>query len=218
MRRKRLKIGWDISHQEFTIEDHYYYSTLKSKIKEMGGQVREVRSFKDIVNFDVLVLNYPEKPFVKSEVKMVRNFLELGKNVIAAGYYGNEDMIADNINSISTHFGISLKTDRVRDKENNFKGDDLLVVTSRVLSCDYKIAKVLLPCCSSISVNRRLATEFVLSERSQVTNSIRKKILAAHSLVGEGKFILIGTCAFWDNFAINKFSNMRFALNLLFKP
>ncbi|MFQ5786645.1 MAG: hypothetical protein ACE5H1_01560 [Thermodesulfobacteriota bacterium] len=215
---KKIEIGWDISHQEFTINDHYYFSILKSKLLDEGALVSEVRLFKDIIKYDVLILNYPEKPFTKSDTKLVNKFLDKGNKVIACGYYDNEDMIADNINSISTHFGLSLKEDGVRDKLNNFKGDDLLIVTSKILSYDSNIKKVLLPCCSSITINGSSAAEFVLTEGSLIAKSKNKTILAAQSCVGNGKFILIGTCVFWDNFAINRFSNMRFALNLLLDP
>ena len=63
--KRRVKIGWDISHLEFTIEDHYYFSILKSSLKESGAVVKEVDSFKDITRYDVTVLNYPEKTFTK---------------------------------------------------------------------------------------------------------------------------------------------------------
>ncbi len=215
MRRKKIKIGWDISHQEFTINDHYYFSILKSRIFDEGALVHEVRRFKDIIKYDVLVLNYPEKPFTKRDTKLVKQFIERGRKVIVCGYYHNEDMIADNINSLSTRFGLSLKKDGVRDKLHNFKGDDLLILTSKILSCDCKVNKVLLPCCASITISGRSATEVVLMEHSLIAKSKKKTILAAQFRVGNGKFILIGTCVFWDNFAINRFNNMRFALNLL---
>ena len=215
MKQKKIKIGWDISHQEFTIKDHYYFSILKSKLLDEGALVSEVRLFKDVFKYDVLVINYPEKLFTKSDTKLVNKYLERGNRVIACGYYDNEDMVADNVNSLSTHFGLSLKKDRVRDRLHNLKGDDLLIVTSKILSCDCKVNKVLLPCCASITISGRSATEVVLMEHSLIAKSKKKTILAAQSRVGNGKFILIGTCVFWDNFSINRFNNMRFALNLL---
>src|SRR5712692_3663625 len=101
---RKIRIGWDISHLEFTIEDHYYFSILKSSLKESGAVVKEVDSFKDITRCDVIVLNYPEKTFTKEEVKIIRRCLEEGRRVIAAGYYNNEDNIAGCINSLSSHF------------------------------------------------------------------------------------------------------------------
>jgi hypothetical protein len=210
---RKVKIAWDISHLEFTIEDHYYFSTLKSSIKEAGTIVKEVDSFGDIMDYDLVVLNYPEKPFTKNEVKLVKRYLEKGKRVIAGGYYNNEDKIADNINSLSSHFGLFLRGDKVKDKSNNDNGDDLLVLTSRVLSYNDSVKKVLFPCPASIGIKADFVKPIVLLETPQ--NSKRGKIIGAEAGVGQGKFILLGSCVFWDNFAIKKYSNLRFSLNLL---
>ena len=210
---RRVKIAWDISHLEFTIEDHYYFSILKSSIKEAGAVVKEVDSFKDIIDYDVVVLNYPEKPFTKDEAKLVKRYLEKGKKVIAGGYYNNEDRIADHINSISSHFGLFLSSDKVRDKSSNDNDDDLLVVTSRVLSYKDSVKKVLFPCPASISLQSAYAKPIVLLENS--ISSKRETVIGAEAQVDKGKFILLGTCVFWDNFAIKKYANLRFSLNLL---
>jgi hypothetical protein len=211
---RKVKIGWDISHLEFTIEDHYYFSILKSSLKESGAVVKEVDSFKDIIGYDVVVLNYPEKPFTKGEVKLVRKYIQGGKRVIAGGYYNNEDNIAGCINSLSSHFGLFLNSDKVRDKLSNDKGDELLVVTSGILSYNDSVNKVLFPCPASINIDANFGRPIVVGEN----NSSRKKtIIGAEAQVGEGEFILLGTCVFWDNFAIRKYSNLRFSLNLLLK-
>ena len=211
--KRKSKIAWDISHLEFTIEDHYYFSILKSSLKEAGAVVKEVDSFKDIIDYDVVVLNYPEKPFTKGEVTLVKKYLEAGNKVIVGGYYNNEDRIADNINSLSSHFGLFLRSDTVRDKSSNENGDDLLVVTSRVLSYKDSVKKVLFPCVSSISLQSPYAKPIVLLENS--ISPKRETVIGAEAEAGKGKFILLGTCVFWDNFAIKKYANLRFSLNLL---
>ncbi len=210
---RRIKIGWDISHLEFTIEDHYYFSILKSSIKEAGAAVEEVDSFIDITDYDVVVLNYPEKPFTRGEAALVKKYLEVGNKVIVGGYYNNEDKVADNINSLSSHFGLFLSSDKVRDKSSNDNGDDLLVVTSRVLSYKDSVKKVLFPCVSSINLQSAYAIPIVLLENFMSPK--RETVIGAEAQVGKGKFILIGTCVFWDNFAIKKYANLRFSLNLL---
>jgi hypothetical protein len=212
---RKIRIGWDISHLEFTIEDHYYFSILKSSLKESGAVVKEVDSFKNITRYDVTVLNYPEKTFTKDEVKLVREYLQEGKRVIAAGYYNNEDNIAGCINSLSSHFGLSLNGDKVRDKSNNDEGDDLLVVTSKVLYYNDSVDSILFPCSASINTHVDSGRPIMFSESS--SHSRRRTVIGAESQVGEGKFILLGTCVFWDNFAIRKYSNLRFSLNLLLK-
>ena len=210
---KKIKIGWDISHLEFTIEDHYYFSILKSKIKEAGAVVREVDSFERIVDYHVAVLNYPEKGFKRDEVKLLKRYVQQGGRVIIAGYYNNEDRIADCINSLSTHFGLFLGSDKVRDKWSNDAGDDLLLVTSRTLSYSESVESVLFPCSASINILTHSGRPIVVKEDH--SHSAKKTVIGAEVSVGKGQLILLGTCVFWDNFAIQKFSNLRFSLNLL---
>lgn len=211
---KKIRIGWDVSHLEFTIDDHYYYSVLKSKIIELGASVTTLKSLEYLKGIDVLVLNYPEKLFTKREVTKVMNFIEEGNRVVACGYYNNEDGIADCINSISNNFGLVLKKDCVRDKSNNYKGDELLLVTSRVLSHDYGVAKILLPCCSSIKLRGKSNSVIAMSQGSK-SLPVTEKVIAAQSKFGRGEFILIGTCVFWDNYSISRYSNLSFSINLL---
>jgi hypothetical protein len=211
---EKIRIGWDVSHLEFTIDDHYYYSVLKSKIIESGASVTTLKSLEYLNGVDVLVLNYPEKSFTKSEVTKVMSFTEKGNRVVVCGYYNNEDGIADCINSISVHFGLTLRKDCVRDKLNNYKGDELLLVTSRVLSHDYKVKKILFPCCSSIDVRGKSNSVVAMSQGSK-SRPGTEEIIAAESNLGRGEFILIGTCVFWDNYSISRYSNLRFSINLL---
>jgi len=212
---KKVKIGWDVSHLEFTIEDHYYFSILKSKIKEAGAVVREVDSFERIVDYHVAVLNYPEKGFKRDEVKLLKRYVQQGGRVIIAGYYNNEDRIADRINSLSTHFGLFLNKDKVKDKWSNDEGDDLLVVTSRIFSYNDSVESVLFPCSASIDILVDSGRPIVVKENR--SDSARKTVIGAEVSMGKGQLILLGTCVFWDNFAIQKFSNLRFSLNLLLR-
>jgi hypothetical protein len=212
---RKIKIAWDISHLEFTIEDHYYFSILKSSLKDSGAIVKEVDSFKDISRYDVTVLNYPEKTFTKDEVRFIREYLHEGRRVIATGYYNNEDNIAGCINSLCSQFGLFLNNDKVRDKLNNDEGDDLLLVTSKILSYNDSVDRVLFPCSASISIRGDVGRPMVIQENP--SHPRKKSVIGAESRLGLGKFILLGTCVFWDNFAIRKYSNLRFSLNLLLK-
>ncbi len=211
---KKIRIGWDISHQEFTIEDHYYYSYLKTKIRESGAAVSEFTAFAELGKYDVVVINYPEKPFTKAEVKLVESYLLEGKKVIVTGYYNNEDKVAECVNSLVSSFGVTMRDDKVRDKSNNDNEDDLLIVTSRVLSYEKGVKKVMLPCSSSISMEDNDVKPLIYKEKA-TSRSRSEKILAAVKTVGGGALIVLGTCVFWDNFAIKKYSNLKFSLNLL---
>jgi hypothetical protein len=208
---KKIKIGWDISHLEFTVEDHYYFSILKSKIREAGAVVKEVDSFEGLVDYQVVVLNYPEKGFRRDEVSLLKKHVQYGGRVIIAGYYTNEDRIADRINSLSKHFGLVLNKDKVKDKSSNDEGDDLLVVTSRILSYSDSVKSVLFPCSASINILTDSGRPIAVKENG----SARKTVIGAEVSMGKGRLILLGTCVFWDNFAIRKYSNLRFSLNLL---
>jgi len=221
------KIAWDISHQEFTIEDHYFFSTLKLLLKNAGAEVNETASLSEIENYDVVVFNYPEKAFTDSEGKLVREIVSRGGKAIACGYYKNEDNVASCINSLSLHFGLFLNSDEVRDEVSNDGKDPLFVVTTRVLSYSTTVKRVVLPCTGSISIKiekeKGLGKPIILGEPTAYSSSDsdREVILGAETTVGEGKgkgkgkFILIGTCVFWDNFSIKKYNNLDFSLNLL---
>ncbi len=213
------KIAWDIHHQEFTIEDHYYFSTLKLLLKNAGAEVNETVSLSEVEHYDVIVFNYPERAFTDSEGKHVREVVFSGKKAIACGYYKNEDNVASCINSLSLHFGLFLNSDEVKDEVSNDGKDPLFVVTTRVLSYDATVKRVVLPCTGSIKIEKSLGKPIILGEPSAYSSSgsDREVILGAETIAGEGKFILIGTCVFWDNFSIKKYNNLDFSLNLLLK-
>lgn len=214
MMTKRVKIGWNISHMEFTIEDHYYFSGLKKEITKRGATVRENRSLGDMFRYDVVVINYPEKPFTKAQGRIIERYLANGGKVIVCGYYNNEDNVADNVNTLASRFGLRLNGDKVKDRNHNYKGDELLVVTGRVEEYDRSIGKVLFPCAASISDIGGGSHPLVLREKPS-PRSGKETVLGAEVGVKEGRFILLGTCVFWDNFSIKKFSNSNFSLNLL---
>lgn len=208
------RIGWDISHQEFTIEDYYYFSVLKEAIIRHGGIVKEVAELNAIKNFDVLVINYPEKSFTRTEVDIIEKFMLQGGRVIVLGYYQNEDNVADFINSLTTRFGLEINHDTIIDEENN-SGDKYFIVTQRILRYNNNVGKVLMPCTASIKPSKNAHT-IIIGEKTARTTSNNKPIIAAETKIGKGELILIGTCVFWDNFSIKKYDNLKFALNILF--
>ena len=209
------KIAWDISHQEFTIEDHYYFSILKRKLSEVGAIVSEITDFKEITKFDILVLNYPEKSFTLDDVKLVKRFMEQGGRVIALGYYNNEDSIADTINSLAEYFGLKLMDDEVTDNVNNINDDKYFVVTSKVKAFNKSVKKILMPCTASVKILSNKGFPIVIGEKTAKTSSGNDPIIGARVKIGKGEFILLGTCVFWDNYSITKFDNLQFSLNLL---
>lgn len=212
MKIKKKSVGWDASHLEFTIEDHYYFSRLKSCLIENGVRIEEVRVFSELENYDTIVINYPEIPFQKDEVDFLALQAEKGKRIVVTGYYNNEDNISHTINTVSEFFGARMNSDQVIDNEHNDCLDPLLPVTDNITLYNRDVNDVMLPCCATISVTDERAEPFILNKTG--TDSTYK-ILGTVTKTGKGEFLLIGSCVFWDNHAILKYSNMSFALNLL---
>jgi len=203
-------IGWSVFHQEFTIEDHYYFSILKKAIK-----YKLINSLEEAEDCKVIVFNYPEKPFSKKEIEKIVSLVEEGRRVIALGYYMNEDDVASILNELSSPFNLRMLPSAVIDEKSSINEDPLLLVTSKVKIFSEGVKKVLLPCVAPIEIKGGKAEPILLSEDS---SSPPSQILGARVLYGKGEFILLGTCVFWDNFSINHFDNLRFSLNLLSFP
>lgn len=210
--KNSISVAWDVSHLEFTIEDHYYFSILKKTLSEHLIHVSEIKKLKDAQTYDVLVLNYPERPFTSTDVNLVHRYLKSGKKVIVCGYYANEDCVADNINTLARHFGVEMNGDSLTDDVNNDGGDGLLVVTGRVLKYGDGVHKLLMPCSASISLVSEHAVPIVLLEQETQEAS---GVMGAEVGIDGGRFIVLGSCVFWDNFAINKYDNKKFVLNLI---
>lgn len=212
---KKVRIGWDISHLEFTIDDHYYFSVLKNEIIAGGAEVDEVEEFEGVLEYDVVVLNYPESPFLTNDIEIIKDILRSGKRVILCGYYKNEDKIADNVNTLANQFGLHLNPDEVRDAHSNHKNDDLLPVTSKVMKYNESVDNVLFPCTGSITINSSDCISILTTEgENEYENST---IIGAEAVYEGGSLLLLGTCVFWDNYSITTYGNKEYALNLLLK-
>jgi len=198
---------------EFTIEDHYYFSKLKSELIKAGANVKELLSFEELDKYDVVVLNYPEKSFNRKQINIVKKYIHNGGRLIATGYYSNEDNIANSLNTLCFDFGMELKKDQIIDPENCDKNDQLLITTSSIENYNKGVKKVIFPCCASIKLSNYGPNPIAYSQINQ--KSITKKVIAAETSHGKGRFIMIGTCVFWDNYSLSKYSNLRFSLNLL---
>ena len=214
-----VKVGWDYTHQEFTITDYYYFSILSRVCKENNIAVEEVTDWNELKNYDVIVFNYPEKGFTSDEVEQVKKWVEEeGKRVIILGYYKNEDNIADTINSLSKHFGIIMNGDEVTDDKNNHNQDPYFLVTSKIYHFNQDTEKVMLACTPSLTIKGENIAIVVEGENTAKSNQGFKPILGAmYKSSSGGEFIVIGTCVFWDNYSIELYSNKNFALNLLKK-
>ncbi len=210
------RIGWSITHQEFTITDHYYFSRWEQEIRRRGHVVDEVDEWERLANYDVLVFNYPEIPFSPAEVGDVNNWLEQGKEVIILGYYKNEDAIADRVNSLTEFFGLRLMKDEVYDLTYNLEGDKLLLLTTRVHVGDHRIQQIFMPCTASVQWEG-MAQVLAESEPTSWSSELGAgpHPIAVRKQVGAGHLTVVGTCVFWDNFAIRHVHNLAFSCALL---
>ncbi len=210
-----VRVAWDVSHQEFTIEDHYYFGKLKSALDKRGIAVKEINHLDYLEEYDVLVINYPEIKFSRSEIRAINKFIHGGGRVIILGYYRNEDGVADAVNSLSGRYGLELNADYIFDRVNNYGGDELFIVTTKVNHFNHGVNRVMMPCTASIRILKKNAYVIVAGEDSAKASSLNRPIIGAGCSIGKGELIVIGTCVFWDNYAIDKYDNYKFAMNLL---
>jgi hypothetical protein len=194
-----MRIGWSTSHGEFIISDHYYFSKLLREVRERGAVVEEVGRFSDLSGYDVVVFNYPEKPFSAREAEEIARWAREGKRVIFAGYYKNEDGVADVINTALRNLNIRLRGDIVMDEKSNHDGDPLFVLATR----SRWGRRVLMPCTASVQGG------------SPVVTTEGGSPLAAVLEVGRGEVYVLGTCVFWDNYSIGLYDNMEFSTGIL---
>ncbi len=211
------KIGWSVSHQEFIISDHYYFSKLQRYIKEAGMQVEEVDEFEKLANYDTIVFNYPEIPFTENEAKFIEELVKKGKTVGIFAYYKNEDRIADTCNTLSERFGIKFNGDIITDNINNYENDNLLIVTSDLYNLPENVKKVMLACTDSLITTSPNVRPLVHGEDTAESKLEEETLLFAEYVDPEsgGKFIAGGTCVFWDNYSIDLYNNKEFSLDIL---
>jgi len=221
---QKVKVGWRITHQEFTITDYYYFSILEKEAKKVGIDIDEVDDWDRLKEYDTIVFNYPEIPFKEKEVDDIEKLVwEEGKKVILLGYYKNEDHIADTCNTLARRFGMELNSDEVTDRENNHEGESYYVVTSKIRRYnkndknEVNVRKVMLPCTASIKPLFPDTKIVVRAEDTAVSNEDNYTLLIAEQIAppSGGYFCLAGTCVFWDNYSIRLYDNLNFALNML---
>lgn len=184
-----MKVAWDASHWEFSINDYYYFSKLLKIATENEIKIKEVKSFRELESYEVIIFNYPEKPFSRVEASKIQRWLK-NKKVIFTAYYNNYDGVSENVNKVVSKFGIKVNYDLIVDDEKNLGND-------RFPIAKWNNREVLMPCSASISGGE----PFIYG----------KDVFAAK----EENLLVIGTCVFWDNYSIDKKNNLELAISLL---
>jgi len=197
-----MKIAWDISKQCFTITDYYYFSKLQKFLKENGFSFEETTDFNNLDKYDIIVFNYPEKFFSEEESLFLKDLVNSGKRILCLAYYKNEDFIADTCNSLAKVFNVKFHGDEITDPKNNYENDPYFVVTPE---------KYMLACTCSLEGGEI----FVRASFTAISNQGYQPILAVKVSVGNGCFIGVGSCVFWDNYSIDVLNNKDLILKLL---
>ena len=210
-----VRIAWSVSHHEFTIEDGYYFSLLRRALHQAGARPITVARLQQGFDADVLVLNYPEDPFTPEEVEALRQYVARGGRLLALAYYQNEDRVAEILNAVARPFGLRFGYDEIQDPVHKHGDDPYMVVTSRVAVPG--IERVLMPYAAPILVEGPQVQVLVEAEPTAQSPS-GSRVLAVQVNHGEGTFLALGTCVFWDNYAITAYDNLAFALWLLGVP
>jgi hypothetical protein len=212
------KLLWDLYHKEFSLSDHYYFSKLQNYLRKWGIEFEEKGeplSLKRLSRYDIFVLCYPEKPFTPRERRVIKRFMEKGGKVIIAGYYRCSDKVAIICNSLSEDMGIKFREDEVTDPVNCLEGDHLLLLTSKISPKLKGISHIFFPCSASLEIEEEVEALILGEETARSDIKEGEVILAAEVKVGKGELIALGTCVFWDNFAIEKFDNLKLCEILL---
>jgi len=201
-------VGWDASHGEFTIEDYYYFSKLRKFAEREDIEIYEIKNFSKLGEYDIIDFNYPEKDFKSQEVSKIKRWLKTGKRIIFAAYYSNIDGVAERINKVLAKMEVPVRinNDVIMDPENNY--NDMLFPRGK-----YKEYTVVMPCSASVTAKDNIMISSFESARSHPTGSENPALGVKLNMGGE--LVILGTCVFWDNFAIEIENNKILALDLL---
>ncbi len=188
-----MRVVWDLSHREFSIEDYYYFSKLKRLLEEKAELI-PARTRDLWEKADVLVLNYPEEPLKERELELIDHLLKTGTRVIALAYYDNHDEVQEVLNDLLKPYGMKFAA-RVEEPLENYGNDPLFpIFTAEGL-------KIVLPCSAEVRGGRPIAV------------SASGRVGAAKSK--DLELFAVGSCVFWDNFSIELLDNKELAKKLL---
>jgi len=196
-----LRVVWDTSHQEFTVFDYYYFSSLELFLKQRTIVI-ENRSPLDKVSLferDILVINYPEISFSEEEVKSVNEFVRKGGRLLVAAYYQNEDNVAHICSGLLSFAGIKFSDGVVVDPESGLLTTARITDKAKTKIEGSNFEKVFFPCACP-----------VISDNGIPLLEVSGQPVAYYVRHGTGEIIALGTAVFWDNFAIDREDNWRF--------
>lgn len=201
-----MKVGWDATHGEFLIDDHYYFSKLRSIAEAEGIQIHTVGSFSKLEKYDIIVFNYPEIRFKIREASRIKGWLRKGKTVVFASYYNNLDNVTFIINRVLKWLDSELRINSDVILDEKFNRNDPMYPLAL-----WRNERVLMPCSSSVSGGEAI---IVGSDSSRSSRGF-EAIFASRECMNGGEVVAIGTCVFWDNYSIDEFSNRDLAMAIL---
>jgi len=207
-------VAWDVSHGEFTIEDGYYFSILARLLPKEGIAVRVTSRLEEGLRADALVLNYPEKPFTPEDIARLRAYVAQGGRLLALAYYNNEDRVAELLNALAEGFGVRFLYEGVQDPAHCLNEDPYMLLTRRVPGYP-ALREVFLPYAAPIAVLDAEKVRVLAEAEPSASSPSGVRVLATETAYGRGTFVAVGTCVFWDNYAIDKADNRAFTVHLL---
>lgn len=128
------RIGFDESHKEAgVISDPGPdgLSMLAAHLSQAGHTVFPLTQSLDAYvgasgepgSPDLVVIPFPRLPLAKEEIAALRKHIESGKHAMVCAEWGNLFQHVDQLNEVTTKFGIELQKDRVTDLVDNFTQD-----------------------------------------------------------------------------------------------
>lgn len=214
---RKIRVAWSSTHQEFLITDSYYFSVLARESQKDGMVIEEVDKFSDLFAYDVVVFNYPERPFSQEEIEVIKeNVMEKGKRVLFAAHFQNKDKVAEICSEVARLFGLLVLPDEVRDQVNHLDDDPYQILTFRVLAYSEGVKQVVFPYAAPLKLLAEAEIILRGMETARSGEGEEAPVLVAEKRFSSGgSFVLSGSCIFWDNYSITREDNLRFALNLI---
>lgn len=196
-----MRVVWDTSHQEFTVFDYYYFSSLELFLKQRTIVI-ENKTPLDEVNLyerDILVINYPEIEFKEKEARSVDEFVKRGGRLLVTAYYQNEDNVAHICSKLLSFAGVEFGDGAAFDPESGLMTTARITNEAKTEIKDAGFEKVFFPCACPVN-----------SDSGIPLLEVSGQPVAYYVKHGSGEIIALGTAVFWDNFAIDREDNWRF--------
>ncbi|ACX51761.1 hypothetical protein Adeg_0613 [Ammonifex degensii KC4] len=212
-----MRVAWSSTHQEFLLSDGYYFSGLAREAHKRGIVIEEIDDFAALFAREVIVFNYPEKPFTPEERARIEWAVKNeGKRVVFTAHFRNKDGVAAICSKVTEPFGIKILPEGVRDEVHSLDEDPFILVTEAVEAYNEKVKKVVFPYPAPLEVGPEVRVILRGMDTAHTDTGVPAPILVAErTFPGGGSLVVCGSCIFWDNYSLFRLDNLPFALSIL---